>query len=65
MPSLDSSNLRSYEYDAAARVLTIQFVSGRTYRYKDVPEDVADGLGSASSPGQYFNSSIKGVFAEG
>jgi hypothetical protein len=65
MPPLDSSNLASYDYDADSRVLSITFVSGRTYRYKDVPQDVADGLGSADSPGRYFNSSIKNVYAEG
>ena len=62
--SLDSSNLQGYDYDPDSRVLTIQFASGRSYRYADVPADVADGLGSADSPGRYFNGSIKGVYAE-
>lgn len=62
---LNSSNLYAYRYDEQTRLLQIRFVSGRTYAYKDVPQDVADGLGSAGSPGQYFNNSIKGTFAEG
>lgn len=65
MPPLNSSNLRSYDYDAEQRQLRITFVSGRTYSYRDVPQDIADGLGSANSPGAYFNNEIKNVFAVG
>ncbi len=64
MRALNSSNLRAYDYDPDSRVLIIQFASGRSYRYADVPADVADGLGSAESPGKYANSEIKGVYAE-
>ena len=62
---LASSNLSACSYDADERVLQIRFRSGRTYGYKDVPEEVADGLKQAGSPGAYFNSNIKGVFQEG
>ena len=65
MPPLNSSNLRSYEYDAEQGTLLITFVSGKTYKYADVPQDVADGLGTASSPGQYFNSEIKNTYQVG
>ena len=61
---LASSNLNACRYDADERVLQIRFNSGRTYSYKDVPEDVFEGLQQASSPGQYFNSNVKGVFSE-
>lgn len=61
---LASSNLNAMRYDEESRLLQIRFHSGRTYAYKDVAADVADGLRQASSPGQYFNSSIKGVYAE-
>lgn len=61
---LASSNLSAMRYDENTNLLQIRFHSGRSYDYKDVPADVADGLKQASSPGQYFNSSIKGVFAE-
>lgn len=64
MIPLVSSNLSGYEYDAASQVLSIRFTSGRTYRYGSVPQTVADGLGTADSPGRYFNSSIKNVFSE-
>jgi hypothetical protein len=59
---LSSSNLSAYNYDPDTQLLTIQFVSGRSYDYKNVPQDVADGLGQADSPGKYFNSNIKNVY---
>jgi len=64
MIPLASSNLAGYEYDEASQVLTIRFQSGRTYRYGSVPSSVADGLGTADSPGRYFNSEIKNSFEE-
>ena len=62
---LASSNLDACSYDVESGTLRIRFKSGRTYSYKDVPPDVASGLEQASSPGSYFNSSIKGVYSEG
>lgn len=64
MIPLASSNLSGYEYDEASQTLSIRFQSGRTYRYGSVPQDVADGLGSADSPGRYFNANIKNNFSE-
>lgn len=61
---LASSNLSAMRYDESSRLLQIRFHSGRTYDFKDVPADVADGLKQADSAGKYFNSSIKGVYAE-
>jgi KTSC domain len=57
--SLDSSNVAAYRYNKGTRVLQIRFHSGRVYGYKDVPENIADGLGTADSPGKYVNSEIK------
>ncbi len=64
MTSLSSSNLRSYDYDEESQTLSITFHSGRTYSYGSVPQSVAEGLGTADSPGRYFNSNIKNNFAE-
>lgn len=61
---LASSNLSAMRHDEETRLLQIRFQSGKTYDYKDVPADVADGLKQADSAGRYFNSSIKGVYAE-
>ena len=63
MPQLASSNLSSYEYDPGTQMLRITFHGGRTYGYASVPQSVADGLGSAGSPGRYFNSEIKDTYS--
>lgn len=41
---------------------TIEFNSGRRYRFKNVPEHVYQGLLNASSHGQYFNQHIRGKY---
>lgn len=64
MKPLRSSNLLGYEYDAERQELKITFHSGRTYTYGSVPETIAEGLDTASSPGQYFHNHIKGVYSE-
>ena len=65
MQPLNSSNLQGYDYDPVMQTLKIRFVSGRTYSYAEVPQDVVDGLASASSPGQYFNAAIKDQYSIG
>lgn len=59
---LESSNLKRCSYDIETETLQIQFMSGRTYSYASVPASVYNGLLEASSPGQFFNREIKGVF---
>ncbi len=60
---LQSSNVAAYRYNPGSRVLQIRFHSGRIYGYKDVPENVADGLGTAESAGKYVNSAIKNSYS--
>ncbi len=62
MPALDSSNIASADHDPATGDLRVTFKNGSTYVYADVPEDVAAGLHSAESAGQYLNSEIKGQY---
>lgn len=59
---LNSSNLRRCSYDIETETLQIQFHSGRVYTYTEVPASVYNGLLMASSPGEYFNNNIKGVY---
>lgn len=56
--------LQSGAYDADTKELRITFRGGATWAYADVPEDEAAALQGASSPGQYFLQSIKGVYTE-
>lgn len=62
--SVSSSNIASIGYDAARRVLEIEFLNGSVYQYSSVPESLYNGLMNASSHGSYFDSYIKkGGFA--
>lgn len=59
---MPSSVIRDWSYDAAAARLDILFVSGRRYRYHDVPERIAQGMRQAVSKGRYFNRRIRDRF---
>lgn len=56
---VNSSNLASVGYDPTSKTLEIEFLNGGLYQYFGVPESVYQGLMSASSHGQYFDSHIK------
>jgi hypothetical protein len=59
---MPSSVIRSYHYDPQQRRLELQFVSGRRYRYHDVPEETYRGMRQAFSKGEYFNAYIRDRF---
>ena len=54
-----SSALTHIAYDADSREMEIRFVTGRTYRYLNVPPEVHEGLQSAPSKGAFFNAGIR------
>lgn len=60
--ALASTALRSASYNSDTQVLTVSFRSGQDYTFEGVPEDVANGLRDAQSPGSYFHQNIKGVY---
>ena len=59
---MPSTAIRNYCYDTGAQCLAIQFVSGQTYSYFDVPPYVAWGLDRALSKGRYFQDHIRDRF---
>lgn len=59
---VSSSTIVSVGFDAATSTLEVEFVSGQTYQYFDVPEAVYQSLLSAASPGTYLAQHIKGVY---
>ena len=59
---VDSSNVEAIGYDGDAWELHVQFVSGRSYVYYEVPQDVFDAFMSATSKGSFLNRKIKGVY---
>ena len=56
---MPSSVIRSYRYDPQQRRLELVFVSGRRYRYHDVPEETYAKMRCAFSKGEYFNAHIR------
>lgn len=60
---MPSSVIRQFDYDPARHELDVTFVSGRIYRYFEVPETIADRFRRAVSKGRYFNTRIRNRFA--
>lgn len=58
---VSSSNVDAFRYDRKTRTLDIQFHGARRYRYFNIPAGMAEGLASASSPGQWFHQNLKGA----
>jgi ribonuclease BN (tRNA processing enzyme) len=55
-----STNIRSAGWNDTR--LYIQFNSGKTYVYFDVPEGVLDQMHQAESVGKFFHASIRNVY---
>lgn len=60
--AFESSNLRSGVFDDRDGTMTITFVDGRTYVYRNVPQGVWEGLKAAGSPGSYFYQQVRGRY---
>jgi hypothetical protein len=56
---MPSSVIRSYDYDPVEQRLDIEFVSGRRYSYRDVPESLFDAMRRAASKGGFFNRYVR------
>jgi lysyl-tRNA synthetase class 2 len=59
---MPSSVICDFHYDPAERRLDIRFVSGRRYRYCDVPVEVAVAMRDARSKGAYFSRFIRDCY---
>ena len=63
LEKVESGLISGFKYDEGSQTLSIQMkATGETYDYAGVPADVAAGLKSAKSIGEYFNENIKGKF---
>ena len=58
-----SSNLASASYDPEVENLVIEFQSGQSYLYMNVPASVYRGLQTAPSAGAYFARWIKNRYS--
>ena len=59
---MPSTVIRRFTYDPDARELHVTFVSGRRYRYHEVPAAIADEMRLAFSKGTFFNRRIRDRF---
>jgi hypothetical protein len=60
---MPSSVIRRFHYDAAQQTLDVLFVTGRVYRYADVPADLVERFRGAFAKGRFFNARIRDRFA--
>ena len=60
---MPSTVIASISYNAGAATLSITFVSGLVYDYKNVPAEIYKRLKAARSKGTFFNEHIKGRYA--
>ena len=59
MIPVESSNIAAVGYDGEEKELRIEFNSGKTYAYQDVPSELFDGIMEAKSVGKYFHANIR------
>jgi hypothetical protein len=59
---MPSTVIRRFEYQAQRHTLDVEFVSGRRYRYADVPPQVAQAFREAFSKGRFFNARIRDAY---
>jgi hypothetical protein len=59
---MPSTVIKQFSYKPDAAILTVTFLSGNVYAYKNVPEKVYRSLKTAGSKGRYFNKFIRDIF---
>lgn len=62
MISVDSSTVEEIGYDPSTKELLVNFKSGGSYKYLDVPHSTFNSLITASSVGSYLHQHIKGSY---
>lgn len=62
MVYVDSVSIAAVGYDGDSQELHVQFVSGETYAYQNVPPTIFDAFIAAPSKGSYFNREVKPAY---
>ncbi len=62
MHQVNSSNVAAVGYEEDSQTLQVEFNSGGSYQYFDVPQPIFDGLLNAASVGGYLNDNVKGSY---
>ena len=60
---MPSTVIRRFTYDPDSQALSVEFITGRVYRYSDVPPEEAEAFRAAFSKGRYFNRRIRDRYA--
>jgi KTSC domain len=60
--AMPSTVISYFFYNAESALLTVVFVSGTVYAYKNVPEPVYQAMKKSTSKGSFLNKNIKGVY---
>lgn len=60
---MPSTVIRRFDYRPEREALDVEFVTGRRYRYRQVPPQVAEAFRAAFSKGRFFNARIRDHFA--
>ena len=60
---VDSSNIESIGYDAASKILEVEFRNGSIYQYKGISQEIYNELMEADSVGSFLHRIIKNVYA--
>jgi hypothetical protein len=59
---VESGLIKSLEYDAERRVLTVEFNRGGVYEYEDFPPTEWANFDKADSKGKFFHAYVKGQY---
>jgi len=59
---MPSSVVAEIKYDNVSHTLSVVYVSGLVYDYKNVPEEIYAGMKTAFSKGTFLNKYIKGKY---
>ena len=59
---MNSSWIKTYEYDSATGNLDIETKAGDRITYGDVPESVATEMEAADSKGEFHNTNLRGQY---
>jgi hypothetical protein len=55
---IESSNLKSTEYDTESKNLVVEFKNGIKYEYDEIPHNIFAQLRLSESQGKFFNTHI-------
>lgn len=58
----ESSNIARFYYDDTSQLLVVEFKTGITYQYYDIPATVYESLCAASSKGQFLATHVKQTY---